>query len=219
MRFWQRGFCAAAGPARAWSGRQRGEVKAGTPAGAALAPPPTPKSPPGSGVRRGLAGRDDRHGRSHRRLGLCRRRLRAVIGELDGPGALVLGIDLEETDPVIAAGEAFLDAANGELLVARAHEGTPRPFAALIVVDCVEIIEARHQRTAQNGLATARGDVPPALRGPALAVLVADGDADPAAGRVAQLQIGRRRPGRRQPQGPDEEAQHCEGTACGESNH
>src|SRR5690349_18692870 len=67
------------------------------------------------------------------RLGRKLRRL----GELHRPGRLLAGIDLEETGAVIAARQAVGVAVDGELLVARAHEGLPGPFAAVIVVDRV----------------------------------------------------------------------------------
>jgi len=59
-----------------------------------------------------------------------------------GPGALLGRVDLEEAGAVIAAREAILDAADGEFLVARAHEGFSGPFAAAIVVDRINIIES-----------------------------------------------------------------------------
>ena len=90
----------------------------------------------------------------------------------------------------IAARQAILGAPNGEFLVARAHVGLARPFAAAVVVDRVDVIEARDQRAAQQRFAGSRRQVPPAFGGPALGVLVADRDADPAAGVVAQPEIG-----------------------------
>ena len=71
------------------------------------------------------------------------RRLLGRFGELHGPGALLAGVDLEEAGAIIAAREAVLDAADGEFLVARAHEGLARPFAAAVVVDRIDIVKAR----------------------------------------------------------------------------
>ena len=42
----------------------------------------------------------------------------------------------------IAARQAILGAADGEFLVARAHEGLARPFAAAVVVDRVDVIDS-----------------------------------------------------------------------------
>src|ERR1700730_8503167 len=105
-------------------------------------------------------------------------------------------MDLEEAGLVVAAREAVLDAANGELLVARAHERLARPFAAAVVVDRVDVIEPGDQRAFEQGVAAARRQVPPALGGPALGVLVAKRNPDPASGVVAQAEVGRRRPER-----------------------
>ena len=116
------------------------------------------------------------------------------VGELHRPGALLAGVDLEEAGAVEAARQAILDAADGELLVARAHEGLARPFAAAVVVDRVDVIEARDQGALEQRLAAARRQVPPAFGGPAaVGVLVADRDADAAAGVVAQTEVGQRR--------------------------
>src|SRR5262249_23286201 len=84
--------------------------------------------------------------------------------------------------------------ADGELLFPRAHEGLAGPFAAAIVVDRIDVVEAGDERAAQHGLAAAGGDVPPALGGPAFVLLVTDRDPDPVAGIVAEAEIG---PGRR----------------------
>ena len=121
------------------------------------------------------------------------RRLLARFGELHGPGALLAGIDLEKAGAVVAARQAIADAADRELLVAGAHVGLSHPFAAAIVVDGVDIIITRDEIALEHGLAGARRQVPPAFRGPAVGILVADGDADAARRVVAQPEIGRRR--------------------------
>jgi len=90
---------------------------------------------------------------------------------LHGPGALLAGIDLEEAGAVETARQAILGALDGEFLVARTHEGLSRPFAAAVVIEGIDIIEAGDQGTAQQGLAAPRGHIPPALGGPALASL------------------------------------------------
>ena len=117
-------------------------------------------------------------------------RLLGGVGQLHRPGALLAGVDLEEAGAVIAARQAVLGAADGEFLLARAHEGLAGPFAAAVVVDRVDVIVTRDQCAAQQRFARARRNVPPAFGGPALVVLVADRDADPAAGVVAQPEIG-----------------------------
>src|ERR1700677_971024 len=76
---------------------------------------------------RGRAGRLAGRNRPLRRL--------AGLGELHRPGLLFAGIDLEEAGAVESAGKAIAGTPDGELLVARAHEGGPRPFAAAIIVD------------------------------------------------------------------------------------
>ena len=53
----------------------------------------------------------------------------------------------------IAARQAVLDAADGEFSLARAHESLAGPFAALVVVHRVDVIEARDQRPADQRLA------------------------------------------------------------------
>ena len=141
------------------------------------------------GRRRATAGQ--RHARLQRLL----RRLVGRFGELHRPGRLLAGVDLEEAGAVIAARQAILGAADGEFLLARAHERAAGPFAAAVVVDRVDVVVARDQRPAQNRLAGARGQVPPAFGGPLLGVLVADRDADPAAGVVAEPEIGGREVG------------------------
>jgi hypothetical protein len=118
------------------------------------------------------------------------RRLLARFGELDGPGALLAGIHLEKAGTVKAAHEAIADAADREFLVAGTHKGLSHPFAAAIVVDGVDIIIPRDQVTLEQGLATAGRQIPPAFRGPAFGVLVADGDADAARSIIAQAEIG-----------------------------
>ena len=141
--------------------------------------------------------------RQHRRARCQRPLLRPFggVGELHRPGALLAGVDLEEAGAVEAARQAILGALDGEFLVARAHEGLARPFAAAVVVDRVDVIEARDQRSLEHGLAGARRQIPPAFGDPAaVGVLVADRDADPAAGVVAQMEIGPRLPATRQRQ-------------------
>jgi hypothetical protein len=83
------------------------------------------------------------------------KRLFIRLGELYGPGTLFASIDFEESCPFIASREAVVDAPNGELLVLRAHEGLSRPFAAALIVERVDVVKARHQRAAQQGLAAA----------------------------------------------------------------
>ena len=85
------------------------------------------------------------------------RRLVGRLGELHGPGPLLAGIDLEEAGAVIAAREAILDAADGEFLVARAHEGLARPFAAAVVVDRIDVIETRDE-LARTSVSQLRAD-------------------------------------------------------------
>src|SRR6185437_4035605 len=114
-----------------------------------------------------------------------------------GPGALFAGVDLEITGAVVTARQTVADAAYGKLLFARTHEGVAGPFAAAVVVDRVDVIIARDQRAAQQSFASARRHVPPAFGGPALGILVAERDADPAAGIVAEPEVG---PGRRRRQ-------------------
>src|SRR5260370_41113993 len=112
------------------------------------------------------------------------------FGEMDGPGRLVAGVDFEKAGAIIAAREAIVRTADGELLFPRAHECLAGPFSAAVIVDRIDVIEARNERAPQHGLAAAGGNVPPAFGGPALVLLVADRDADPVAGIVAEAGIG-----------------------------
>ena len=121
------------------------------------------------------------------------RGLFAGFGQLHRPGALLAGVDLEEAGAVETARQAILGALDGEFLVARAHEGLSRPFAATVVIERVDIIEPCDQRAAQQRLAAPRGNIPPALGGPALGVLVAQRNAYPARGVVAETKVGCRR--------------------------
>src|SRR5262249_30772100 len=150
-----------------------------------------------AGSRRGLKHRDARLQGLHGRLV-------GRFGELDGPGRLVAGIDLAEAGAIIAAREAVFGSADGDLLFPRAHEGLAGPFAAAIVVDRIDVVEAGDERAAQHGLAAAGGDVPPALGGPAFVLLVTDRDPDPVAGIVAEAEIGPGRLGARCECGHDE---------------
>src|SRR5688572_14771081 len=67
-----------------------------------------------------------------RRAAGLARSLFGGLGELHGPGALLAGVDLEEAGAVEAACKAILGAADGELLVARAHVGLTGPLAAAV---------------------------------------------------------------------------------------
>src|SRR6202011_1442236 len=87
------------------------------------------------------------------------RRLFAGFGQLHGPGALLAGVDLEESGAVETARQAVLGALDGEFLVARAHKGLSCPFAAAVVIERVDIIEPCDKRAAQQRLAAPRGDV------------------------------------------------------------
>src|SRR5690606_7295541 len=84
------------------------------------------------------------------------------------------------------------DALNGKFLVAGAEKRLAGPFAALIVVLRVEIIIARDQRAAHQRLAGPGRKIPPAFRGPVIAVLVAERDPDPAISAIADAEIGKR---------------------------
>src|SRR5579871_1031323 len=74
------------------------------------------------------------HGRLGRKLGR--------LGQLDCPGGLLTGIDLEESGSVEPARQAVGCALDGELPLARAHERLSRPFSAVIIVDRIDVIEA-----------------------------------------------------------------------------
>src|SRR3974390_1344011 len=78
------------------------------------------------------------------------RLLLSVVGQLHRPGALLASVDLEESGAVEAARQAVVGAVNGEFLFARAHESVARPFAAMVVVDRIDVIKTRHQRAAQQ---------------------------------------------------------------------
>src|ERR1700730_15601262 len=131
--------------------------------------------------------------RRNTRLQWRLRRQLGRLGQLHRPRRLLAGIDLEEPGAVEAARKAIRGALDGELFLACAHEGLARPFAAVIIVDRIDIIKTRDKNSAQQGLAGARREIPPALGGPALVLLVADRDADPTARIVAESKIRGRR--------------------------
>src|SRR5260370_13773114 len=142
--------------------------------------------------RRGARPASRRRGLQHRhaRLQGLHRRLVGRFGKLNRPRGLVARVDFEEAGAVITARQAIVGPADGELLFPRAHEGLAGPFPAAIVVHGGDVIQAINQAASQYGLAATCGNVPPALGGPALVLLVADGDADPVAGIVAESAIG-----------------------------
>jgi hypothetical protein len=123
-------------------------------------------------------------------------RLFTRFRQLHGPGPLLAGIDFEKSGAVIAARQTVADAADREFLVAGAHKGLTHPFAAAIVIDRVDIIITGDEIAFQYGFAASCRQVPPALGGPAIGILVADGDTDPARRVVAKTEIRRRRSGR-----------------------
>src|SRR5215207_11781485 len=92
------------------------------------------------------------------------------VGELDRPALLLARVDLEEAAAVVAAGETILRAADRELPVSGAHERTPAPFSAAIVVHRVHIVEAGGERSFQQRLASSGTQVPPAFRRPPLRI-------------------------------------------------
>ena len=138
------------------------------------------------GQARDLAARPDR---SRQARDALLRRLLVGVGQLHGPCPLFAGIDLEEAGAVKAARQAILGALDRELLVARAHKGLPRPLAAAVIIERVDVIEAGNQGSLQQGLTASRGHVPPALGGPSLRILVAERDSDPAGGVVAEAEV------------------------------
>src|SRR5216684_3175108 len=82
--------------------------------------------------------------RLRRRDARLQGRLRGELGrfgELHGPRRLLGGIDLEKPGAVEAAREAIGCALDGELLLAGAHESLARPFAAVIIIDRIDVIE------------------------------------------------------------------------------
>src|SRR5260221_5003554 len=96
--------------------------------------------------------------RLYRRTARLQGRLRCQLGwfgELHGPRRLLGGVDLEKSGAIEAAREAIRRALDGELSLACAHESLARPFAAVIIVDRIDVVETRHQASAQQGLAGA----------------------------------------------------------------
>jgi len=79
----------------------------------------------------------------------------AGFGELHRPGLLLARIDLEKAGAVEPAGKAVAGTPDGEFLVAGAHEGLPRPFAAAVIIDRIDIIKPRRERSAQQRLTVA----------------------------------------------------------------
>src|SRR5262252_1716082 len=116
----------------------------------------------------------------------------AGLGQLHCPGLLLAGIDFEKAGPVEATSEAVSGAPYSEFLVARAHERLARPFAATVIIDRIDIIEARSKVAAKQRLAVTCRKVPPAFGRPTLAVLVAQRDADATFREVADTEISSR---------------------------
>src|SRR5262245_22843354 len=112
------------------------------------------------------------------------------LGQLDGPRRLVAGVNLEKAGAVVAARQALFRSADREFLFARAHERLTRPFAAAVVIDGIDVVEAGDERSAQHGLAAASAEIPPALGGPALVLLVSDRNTDAIPGVVAEAEVG-----------------------------
>ena len=86
-----------------------------------------------------------------------------------GPTALLGGVDLEESRPLIASGDTVLDAADREQLASRTHERLAAPFAAVLAVDRVEVVIARGKSAGEQRSAFRSADVPPALNKSAVA--------------------------------------------------
>ena len=123
-----------------------------------------------------------------RGLGL---RLRGV-GELNSPVlGLTARIDFKKAGTVITAYQTIVTANNPEFTIAGAHEGLALPLPAALI-HAIDVVELRRQRAAQQCLAGARLQVPPAFRDPLLAIGIGQGNAHPLGGIVAQAEIGRR---------------------------
>ena len=101
---------------------------------------------------------------------------------MNSPGSLLAGVDLKKPSPVIPTREAIVRPANSKFFISGAHVGLSGPLAATVVVDCIDIVETGGKFPPEQDFASVRGDVPPALRCPAIAVLVADRNPDPAGG-------------------------------------
>src|SRR5207248_9132895 len=94
------------------------------------------------GQARDLASRPDR---SRQARDALLRRLLVGVRQLHRPCPLLTRIDLEEAGAVKAARQAIFSALDRELLVARAHEGLPRPLAAAVVIERVDVIETGNE--------------------------------------------------------------------------
>ena len=114
----------------------------------------------------------------------------AGVGQLPGPGLLFAGIDFEKTRPIKTAREAILSASDREFLIARTHESLTRPFAAAVIIDSIDVIETCSEIAAKQRLAVAGRKIPPPLRGPTLAILVAERNTDTTLGDIADAEIG-----------------------------
>ena len=111
-----------------------------------------------------------------------------------------------------AAFLAVLGVADREGLVLGAHVVRSRPSAATLVVDRVNVEIAARQRALEQVFAGLRRDVPPTFRRPALLVLIPQGNANTACGRIAQLEIRVSRGGDEGNDGNDR--QTCGGIMC-----
>src|SRR5262249_52485160 len=100
-------------------------------------------------------------------------------------------------------------APDGEFLITRTHKGLARPFAAAVIIDCVDVVETRREISAKQRFAITGRNVPPAFRRPALAVLVTERDPDATLSDVANTQIGGGRCGGPGCSGHDRKRQHA----------
>src|SRR5690606_28998374 len=107
----------------------------------------------------------------------------------DGPILGVTRIHFKEARTPVSPTLAVGNVPDGEGLVLSAHVVRAGPFTTAVVVYRVNVDEAARYGSLEESFAGLGSDVPPALGGPALGVLVTDGDTDTALRGIAQLEV------------------------------
>ncbi len=104
---------------------------------------------------------------------------------------MLLSINLEEAAFLESAPIAIIDPFDGKLDIVGAHGNNTTPFAAFVVVEGINIVKPGAKFILDEERAGLAVDVPPTFARPAILVLVADRNADPARRAIAKLELRR----------------------------